>query len=94
MMLRMLCVVLAATPAALAEKAWIGDIPGCTRAAAASGAPLPIGCANALNLAAMVYDPAAALNRPERADAAAQAVQRYRAGKAAQPASQSATVAR
>ncbi|WP_448585213.1 hypothetical protein [Thermaurantiacus sp.] len=33
-------------------------IPGCTRAAAEAGAALPFGCANGLNLEAMLAEPA------------------------------------
>lgn len=86
-MYRFLFLLLFAAPAALAEKAWIGDIPGCSRAVVASGQPLPFGCANALNLAAMLNDPAdltrAASLPPARGEAAVGAVSRYRAGRVA-----------
>jgi type IV pilus biogenesis protein CpaD/CtpE len=85
MMSRALILLLVAAPAAVAEKAWIGDIPGCSREAAAAGRPLPFGCANALNLAAMVADPddlrRGATMAPPRGPAATRAVERHRADK-------------
>lgn len=97
MLWRVLFLLSFAAPAAVAEKAWIGDIPGCSLEAAAAGGPLPFGCANALNLAAMVYAPAdlergAALVDP-RGEVAVRAVSRLRADKAKPlPSSGSATL--
>ncbi|MFA7439888.1 MAG: CpaD family pilus assembly lipoprotein [Sphingomonadaceae bacterium] len=86
-MYRFLLLLLFVAPAALAEKAWIGDIPGCSRAAAASGQRLPFGCANALNLAAMLNDPddlkGPGILSPARGEVALGAVGRYRTEKVA-----------
>jgi hypothetical protein len=64
-------------------------IPGCTLEAARAGKPLPFGCANALNLEAMLADPAhltepAALPPPV-GDHAIHAVERLRTGDTPAP---------
>lgn len=81
MMARLLLMMFLAVPAAMAEKAWVGGIAGCSVERAERGETLPFGCANALNLAAM----ANAGSKPGdmRAGAAVEAVARYRQGKRA-----------
>lgn len=89
MMARLLLILFVAVPAAIAEKAWIGGIAGCSVERAERGAALPFGCASALNLAAMSN----AGSEPDgtRAGAAVDAVSRYRQGnRAALPAEASA----
>lgn len=64
-------------------------IPGCTPEAARAGAALPFGCANALNLEAMLADPAQletpAPLAPPVGDPAIRAVEQLRRGDAPPP---------
>ncbi|WP_448581177.1 hypothetical protein [Thermaurantiacus sp.] len=64
-------------------------LPGCTREAALSGKALPFGCANALNLEAMLADPAhlraPAPLAPPIGDLAIHPVERLRRGDAPAP---------
>lgn len=83
-MARSLLLLLFAAPAALAGNMWVDGIPGCTREAAMAGGPLPFGCANALNLAAMTDAPAErarAESAASRAGPAIRAEGQLRAGK-------------
>lgn len=88
-MYRALLVFLFLTPAALAERAWVGDIPGCTREAALEKKPLPYGCATALNLAAMINDTSDLVHPPaaaaQRAGDLADTVTSSRTGAKSRP---------
>lgn len=76
-------------PPALATPPGAAGIPGCSLEAARAGRPLPFGCANALNLEAMLADPAHLVQpaplAPPVGDHAIRPVERLRTGDAPAP---------
>lgn len=76
----------AVSPTANATVPGASGLPGCTLEAARAGEPLPFGCANALNLEAMLAEPlhltTPATLAPPVGDHAIRAVERLRTGDA------------